>query len=98
MKPDPRMPELWRQARLVWRMMGDTRISMKLKLIPAAAIIYLISPWDLIPDVIPLLTQIDDVVVIMLAMRLFLQMAPQDVVHEHEDGDSVTTTYRVRDD
>ena len=40
-------------------------------------------PFDLIPDVIPIVGEIDDLVVLVLAARWFMQWCPPDVVREH---------------
>ena len=69
--------------RLVLRLMLDPRVPLRLKLLLPAALIYLVSPIDLLPDIVPLLTHIDDVIVIVLALAMFLSMAPRDVVLEH---------------
>jgi uncharacterized membrane protein YkvA (DUF1232 family) len=54
-----------------------------IKLIPVAAAAYLLMPADIIPDVIPVLGQVDDVVILMLGLRLFFEFAPPAVVQEH---------------
>lgn len=69
--------------RLVWRLMQDGRVPTFPKLIIPAAIIYAISPIDLIPDLILGLGQVDDIAVLVFSVQLFLQMCPPDVVAEH---------------
>jgi hypothetical protein len=51
-------------VKLIWRLMGDKRINFLLKLLPVAAVIYLVSPIDLIPDPVPILGYLDDLVLI----------------------------------
>ena len=72
--------------RLVFRLMLDRRVPLRLKLLLPAALVYFISPIDLVPDIVPLLTHIDDAIVILLAVAIFLSMAPRDVVREHLRG------------
>ena len=72
--------------RLVFRLMLDRRVPLRLKLLLPAALVYFISPIDLVPDIVPLLTHIDDAIVILLAGAIFLSMAPRDVVLEHLRG------------
>ena len=72
--------------RLVGRLMLDGRVPLRLKLIIPAAVIYFISPIDLIPDFLPLRGRIDDILVALLALGLFVGMAPRDVVLEHIRG------------
>ena len=66
--------------RLVGRLMLDPRVPLRLKLILPAAIIYLISPWDVVPDMLPVLGRMDDVLVLVVSLAMFLSMAPKDTV------------------
>ena len=72
--------------RLVFRLMLDARVPLGLKLILPAAVVYLVSPLDIVPDILPALGRIDDVLVILIALVMFLGMAPRDVVAEHFRG------------
>ena len=89
---------LWHQLRLTWALLLDNRISILLKLIPIAAVAFLLSPFDLVLNMIPVLGQIDDVAVILIAVALFNTSAPPDIVKEHltriREGDQ----YRIRHD
>ena len=66
--------------RLTYRLMLDRRIPLRLKLMVAAAIAYVISPIDLLPHMLP---GIDDLIVIILALGTFLAKAPKDILIEH---------------
>lgn len=70
-------------ARMVWGILRDPRTPIGLKGILAAALAYVILPVDLIPDVIPLLGQADDLTVLLLVLDLFVQNAPPEVRAEH---------------
>ena len=73
--------------RLVIRLTMDRRVPWPLKLIIPLAIVYIISPVDLVHDFAPLgLGRIDDVLVALLALAMFLALAPKDVVLEHIRG------------
>jgi uncharacterized membrane protein YkvA (DUF1232 family) len=55
-----------------------------LKLLPVAALIYLISPVDILPGaVIPFLGALDDAAVLWLGATLFVNLCPEEVVQEH---------------
>lgn len=70
-------------AILTWKLFWDGRVSLLLKLIPLAAIGYLVFPFDILPDVIPLLGLVDDVGILILALNLFVAFSPQAVVAEY---------------
>lgn len=77
----------WEQAlnqlKLSYRLLQDERIPLWTKLVPAAALLYILSPIDLIPDMIPVLGLVDDVALVMGALRLFETLSPDYVVAEH---------------
>ncbi|MBC7227091.1 MAG: DUF1232 domain-containing protein [Thermoflexales bacterium] len=75
--------ELVRQLRLAWRLFKDRRVPWVLKLIPPAALIYIFSPIDILPDLSLGLGQLDDIAILLLALKLFIELAPADVVREH---------------
>ena len=76
--------ELVRNAQLTWRLLKDPRVPLPIKLIiPGVVGVYLLSPIDFMPDVLPLLGQIDDIAVLFGGVMLFIQMCPPDVVDEH---------------
>ena len=75
---------LIRQSRLVWRLWRDVRVPGWTKLIPFAGLIYLLSPIDLIPDLmLPGLGQLDDLAIVLLAVKMFVDLSPPGVVREH---------------
>lgn len=88
--------------------MNDPRVPLLPKLIVPAAVLYVVWPLDLIPDAIPFLGQLDDVGVVLLGIRFFIQACPEAIVMEHrraiagvatpDRGDYVDATYRVVDD
>ena len=62
--------------------MGPARTDVT-KLIPPAALGYVLFPVDIIPDVALGLGQLDDIAVLLLGIKLFIELAPPDVVREH---------------
>jgi uncharacterized membrane protein YkvA (DUF1232 family) len=72
--------------RLIIKLMLDRRVPGGVKLIIPAAIIYIISPVDLIHDFIPFVGRFDDLIAGLAAIALFLAMCPRDVVMEHATG------------
>ncbi len=107
-KPTPgdpaRTTDLLQCARLAVQLLRDPRVPALVKLIPLLAVVYVLSPIDLLPDTIPVLTQLDDVAVLLLALRMFLDLAPAEVRSEiagaagAPPAEPITTTYRVKDE
>ncbi len=77
--------EIIRNGQLAWRLMHDPRVATVTKImVPAIVAIYILSPVDLIPDFIPVLGQLDDLAILALAVKLFINLAPPAVVAEHQ--------------
>lgn len=73
-----------RQARLAWRLLRDSRVSGWAKLVPVAGILYLLSPIDILPEaILPLVGEVDDIVLLLMAVKLFIDLSPPGVVREH---------------
>jgi uncharacterized membrane protein YkvA (DUF1232 family) len=70
-------------ARVIWGLVRDPRTPLPLKGLLAAALVYLVMPFDLIPDAIPILGQADDLTVLMLVLDLFIANAPAEVRKDH---------------
>jgi uncharacterized membrane protein YkvA (DUF1232 family) len=72
-----------RLVRLYWRLPRDQRVSLWPKALLVAALAYVVVPFDLVPDAIPVLGELDDTVILLAAAHWFLQWCPPDVVAEH---------------
>jgi uncharacterized membrane protein YkvA (DUF1232 family) len=75
--------EMWRQARLAWYLVRSPEVPLYLKILPALAIIYVLLPTDFIPDVFPILGQLDDVTALLVGAKVFIELAPQEVVAQY---------------
>ncbi|MEP6692729.1 MAG: YkvA family protein [Gemmatimonadaceae bacterium] len=73
--------------RLLTGLLTDGRVSVVDKLLVAGAIVYIISPLDLIPDFIPFLGEVDDMYLLMLALQRLVTNAGMTVVVAHWTGD-----------
>ncbi len=72
------------RVKLIFRLIGDRRVNFFLKLLPIGALIYLVSPVDLLPGaVLPVIGALDDAAVLWLGATLFVSLCPDDVVQEH---------------
>lgn len=71
--------DLTLRIKLILRLMGDSRVSIFLKVLPVVTLVYLLFP-DL------LLGPVDDVAIIWLGAYLFVELCPPEVVQEHVDA------------
>lgn len=61
----------------------DPRMPRQVQLLAMLTVVYAFSPLDLVPDLIPLLGYLDDLVLIPLGMRLAMGMVPPAVLQEY---------------
>ena len=81
--------ELPRFLRLLWGLVMDPRVAMVDKALVAGAIAYIVMPIDLVPDFIPFLGEVDDVYLLVLALRRLMQNAGRTVLLSHWTGNPV---------
>jgi uncharacterized membrane protein YkvA (DUF1232 family) len=91
-KAQPRMGSLdtWKQrARslrtetyAIWLAYKDPRVPWYARALAACVVAYAFSPIDLVPDPIPVLGYLDDLVLIPLGIALALRMIPPEVMAE----------------
>ena len=79
------LPKALKFARLVWRLIFDKRVSIFLRALVPLAVIYIISPYDILRDRIPILGRFDDLIILGLALLFLTKMAPPNIVDEHMD-------------
>jgi uncharacterized membrane protein YkvA (DUF1232 family) len=72
-------------SRLVVSLVLDDRVPASRKAMLAGAAGYLLVGRDLIPDYVPVLGGLDDLVVVVLAVDLFLDGIPDDLLEEKLD-------------
>jgi uncharacterized membrane protein YkvA (DUF1232 family) len=70
--------------RLSWRLMWDARTPMGPKVWVMLAIVYTLSPLDLIPDfLLPIVGYGEDLILVILSLRNLIQNSPPELVKEH---------------
>lgn len=80
----PLLPQLPNYIRLGWRLFRDSRVPVVLKSMVVLALLYSISPFDVIPDFFfPGVGYVDDATLLLLMGYYFIRWSPQDVVTEH---------------
>lgn len=72
--------------KLLARLLKDPRIPRRSKVVVGAAMAYIASPIDLVPDLIPAVGLADDMLIIALAINHLITVAGEEVVLEHWDG------------
>jgi uncharacterized membrane protein YkvA (DUF1232 family) len=78
-----------RDVRAVYLASRDPRTPWYAKAVAIAVAAYALSPIDLIPDFIPVLGQLDDVIIVPLGIWLVVRMIPPDVLSEHRAAAAV---------
>jgi uncharacterized membrane protein YkvA (DUF1232 family) len=71
-------------------LLGDPRVSRSSKALVWFAVVWVVSPIDLIPEFIPIAGPLDDAIVAALVLRYVLRRSGADVVAEHWRGDPAT--------
>jgi uncharacterized membrane protein YkvA (DUF1232 family) len=72
-----------RKVRLALALVRDRRLPLRARLIPPGLILYLAMPIDIIPDFIPVLGYMDDVIVMVVGVTFLLRLTPRPVIEEH---------------
>jgi uncharacterized membrane protein YkvA (DUF1232 family) len=92
---------LFNSFRVAWRLLWDGRVPLSTKVIPLIVGLYILSPFDILPDIIPGLGQVDDVALFLLGVQAFIAMAPKDLVARFRaelNGDSPSDGWTVTGD
>ena len=71
---------------LLGRLLKDIRVPTAEKALFVAAIVYVISPIDFIPDVFPFIGQVDDLYMVALVLLRLVNRTDESVVREHWSG------------
>lgn len=87
---DPVLDVFWetvkrlpRYVRLATLLVRDSRVPRSSKAFLVVGSAYAISPVDLVPGVIPVAGQLDDLYVILTALRQAIRVCPDEIVNEH---------------
>ncbi len=71
------------KLRLALALVRDSRIPLVVRAIPPGLILYLATPIDLIPDFIPIIGHLDDMVILIVGVGLLLRFTPRVVLEDH---------------
>jgi uncharacterized membrane protein YkvA (DUF1232 family) len=75
--------EFLRSFELAWQLLWDNRVPLSTKLVPLLAVLYIVSPIDIIPDYLLGIGQVDDLLLAVIGMRMFISLAPPEVVAQY---------------
>lgn len=78
------------------RLLADDRVRRRDKLLLVALVPYLLLPFDLVPDFIPVAGQLDDAVLVAFVLRRVIRSAGAQVVEEHWPGPHTSLTFVLR--
>src|SRR5438445_2196419 len=68
---------------LAGSLISDDRIPIAPRIIALALVLYIASPVDLIPDFIPLIGYVDDILIVIVGAGLLLRSIPPRIIEEH---------------
>ena len=74
------------QARLALRLIREPAVPLLAKAVLALAAVYLIWPLDFLPDLLPVLGQLDDLGVVLAALEIFLRLCPDAPAAFHREA------------
>ena len=69
------------------RLRGDPRVPSRVKAVLVFAALWVLSPIDLIPEFLPVIGPLDDIVVVALALRYAGKHTPHEALLEAWPGD-----------
>lgn len=73
-------------GKLIYRLLRDERVDERKRLAVVAACAYAVLPFDLIPDRIPVIGKVDDLVIGAAAIHALMEAAGDDLLAEHWDA------------
>lgn len=80
-----------RDVHAVWLAARDPRTPWFAKALALVVAAYAVSPIDLIPDFVPVLGYLDDLVIVPLGILLVVRLIPPEVMEEHREAAAKAT-------
>ena len=80
-----------RDVHAVWLAARDPGTSWLAKVLALAVAAYAVSPIDLIPDFIPVLGYLDDLVIVPLGILLVVRLIPPELMAKHREAAAKAT-------
>jgi uncharacterized membrane protein YkvA (DUF1232 family) len=67
---------------VVWLVAKDERTPVWIKILALITAAYALSPIDLIPDFIPVLGYLDDIIIVPLGLLLVIKLTPKEIIDD----------------
>ena len=85
--------------RLIWKLLTDSRVPFWIRIALPLSLIYVISPIDILPDFIPIMGRVDDIIAIVAGIMILLKLVPKKVVNQHKKDNQtiIDGEYREED-
>ena len=74
------------RVRLAVRLLREPCVPLLIKPVPLLALLYVISPIDVLPDFLPVVGQLDDVMIMLTALEVFSRLCPTSARAFHEQA------------
>jgi uncharacterized membrane protein YkvA (DUF1232 family) len=72
--------------KLIYRLAQDANVSKTDRALLLGTIAYVLSPWDFLPDMIPFLGQLDDILLISLVLKRLMDSVSRETLLSYWDG------------
>lgn len=76
---------IWAEAHLLYLTARDSRVQWYGRIAAAAVAVYVVSPLDIVPDPIPFIGFVDDLIVIPVGLAAVRRLVPADVLAENRE-------------
>lgn len=76
--------EIKSSAYLLYRSLGDPRMPLHVKILAFFIIAYILSPIDIIPDFIPVLGLLDEMILVPIMLAFTVSLIPSEIRYEYE--------------
>ncbi len=70
-------------VRVFWRLMKDARVPILAKMVPVLGFLLMLSPPAIELDMVPIIGELDWLLIAIVALKVFIWLSPPDVVREH---------------
>ena len=76
--------QLKSQVYTLYRGIHDPRVPWYVKLLTMLVVAYVVSPIDIIPDFIPVIGLLDEVILVPIALSLIMKLIPEEIILEYQ--------------